>query len=226
MECCFLAFQGFCLVRSVNLNVRHHLGQIELIGNRSLKKMVSQQEFKLHKPSASRFKVGKWIVKPAKDGDILMPLVLPRIGPPACVARGGLRAAPSCQLPGRGAGFRDPCYCPSLRSRVWFSSDEDFWSSRCPTQIMVTNGYIGPGSREDSVPGGRWVKGTHLTWWSGAIGRQPGWGSQATTSKLEIPALRPPSAPPWASHFMFSASFSLSAVVVTKRGMYLGAPLC
>ena len=110
----FSGIQGFCLVRSVNLNVRHHLGQIELIGNRSLKKMVSQQEFKLHKPSASRFKVGKWIVKPAKDGDILMPLVLPRIGLPARVAVPGPTVDCGSQLPAarQRSGIPGPLLLP------------------------------------------------------------------------------------------------------------------
>lgn len=51
--------------------------------------ILYQQKFKLRKPSASRFKVGQWIVKPAKDGDVVTPLVLPRLGLPVSLPVAG-----------------------------------------------------------------------------------------------------------------------------------------
>lgn len=78
----FLAFQSLLLSSNeCKFHICHLLEQIELTGNSNLKIKDIPTEVQT-KPQCIEVKVGKWIVKPAKNGDILMLLVLPRTGLP------------------------------------------------------------------------------------------------------------------------------------------------
>lgn len=78
----FLAFQSLLLSsHECKVHICHLLGQIELTGNRNLKIKDIATEVQT-KPQCIEVEEGKWTVKPAKNGDILMLLVCLRIGLP------------------------------------------------------------------------------------------------------------------------------------------------
>lgn len=112
-------------------------------------------------------------------------------------------AVPSSPPPSGGAAFWDPRHHLSPRSRVRFCTDEDFWISQCPTQVMVMNGSarevrglrsqrkVGEESTADQ---GEWRRGT--------VSSKSG-GSQVRSSELEIAAVHTPGVWLWASSLLF-----------------------